>query len=280
MKIGWFSTGRDQAAIDLLKTVQEAIRQGEIKAEIKFVFSNREIGESQITDRFLIFANHDEGLLLEAFSSKKFRPDLKVKNLEKWRREYDFEVIRRLKGFLPVDLMVLAGFMLIVSKEMCQRYKMINLHPAMPGGPTGSWQEVIWQLIESEAAETGAMMHLVTPQLDKGPAVTFCTFPIRGKPFDRYWKAIERCSLEEIKRHQGESNLLFKEIREHGLAREFPLIVATLRAFSEEGVEIDLEKRQVIDSQGLPISCYNLTEEVEGNLKGGKEDGSKSSMGY
>jgi phosphoribosylglycinamide formyltransferase-1 len=39
MKIGWFSTGRDQAAIDLLKIVQEAIRQGEIKAEIKFIFS-------------------------------------------------------------------------------------------------------------------------------------------------------------------------------------------------------------------------------------------------
>jgi phosphoribosylglycinamide formyltransferase-1 len=46
---------------------------------------------------------------------------------------------------------------------------MINLHPAAPGGPTGTWQEVIWQLIEGRAVETGVMMHLVTPELDRGP---------------------------------------------------------------------------------------------------------------
>ncbi|GAH59253.1 unnamed protein product, partial [marine sediment metagenome] len=43
-----------------------------------------------------------------------------------------------------------------------QRYNMVNLHPAAPGGPTGTWQEVIWQLIENKAEETGVMMHLVT----------------------------------------------------------------------------------------------------------------------
>ena len=64
---------------------------------------------------------------------------------------------------------------------------MINLHPAAPGGPAGTWQEVIWQLIGNEAEETGVMMHMVTPKLDKGPPVAYCTFQIRGEPFDRYW---------------------------------------------------------------------------------------------
>ncbi|GAI78673.1 unnamed protein product, partial [marine sediment metagenome] len=43
-QLGWFSTGRDKAAGDLLQVVNSGIKQGEIKAEIAFVFSNREPG--------------------------------------------------------------------------------------------------------------------------------------------------------------------------------------------------------------------------------------------
>jgi hypothetical protein len=35
-KIGWFSTGRDEAARDLLKTVYDNIQNGNIKGEISF----------------------------------------------------------------------------------------------------------------------------------------------------------------------------------------------------------------------------------------------------
>ncbi|GAI48417.1 unnamed protein product, partial [marine sediment metagenome] len=115
---------------------------------------------------------------------------------------------------------------------MCRRYNMINLHPAAPGGPAGTWQEVIWQLIKSGAEETGVMMHLVTPELDKGPPVTYCTFPIKGEPFDKYREEIQGHPLEEVKKSQGENNPLFRLIRQHGLAREFPLIISTLKTFS------------------------------------------------
>jgi folate-dependent phosphoribosylglycinamide formyltransferase PurN len=151
--------------------------------------------------------------------------------------------------------------MLIVGKEMCRRYNMINLHPAAPGGPAGTWQEVIWQLIDNQAQETGVMMHLVTPELDKGPPVAYCTFPIRGEPFDRYWQEIEGKPLEEIKREQGENNPLFKIIRKHGLAREFPLIIATIKAFSQSKIKISNEKK-IIDAEGKPIKGYNMTDEI------------------
>jgi folate-dependent phosphoribosylglycinamide formyltransferase PurN len=157
--------------------------------------------------------------------------------------------------------------MLIVGKEMCQKYNMINLHPAAPGGPTGTWQEVIWQLIGDEAQETGVMMHLVTPELDKGPPVAYCTFPIRGKPFDQYWEEIKRQPLKQIKRKQGEDNTLFKIIRKHGLAREFPLIIATLKAFSQGKVKITKNKK-VVDAEGRLINGYNLTSEIDNQLKG------------
>ena len=53
MYLGWFSTGRDKAARDLLQAVNSGIRLGEIKAKIAFVFCNREPGESSESDLFL-----------------------------------------------------------------------------------------------------------------------------------------------------------------------------------------------------------------------------------
>jgi hypothetical protein len=41
-QLGWFSTGRDKAAGDLLEAVNGSIGLGEIRAEIAFVFSSRE----------------------------------------------------------------------------------------------------------------------------------------------------------------------------------------------------------------------------------------------
>ncbi|GAH36411.1 unnamed protein product, partial [marine sediment metagenome] len=185
--------------------------------------------------------------------------------LPSWRLDYDREVMKQLQGFHP-DLCVLAGYMLIVGAEMCQRYHMINLHPAAPGGPTGTWQKVIWQLIDSNAQETGVMMHLVTPELDKGPPVTYCTFPIRGEPFAKYWPEIDRLPSTSPARH-NEENPLFKLIRQHGLAREFPLIIATLKAFSQGKVKITADKR-IFYAGGKPIKGYNLTGEINKLLKG------------
>jgi folate-dependent phosphoribosylglycinamide formyltransferase PurN len=115
------------------------------------------------------------------------------------------------------------------------------------------------------ATNHGVTMHLVTPELDKGPPVTYCTFPTRGRLFDRYWKEIEGIPIGEIKRRQGESNPLFRSIRQQGLAKEFPLIIATLKAFSDNKIRI--EQGKVVDAQGKPIEGYDLTEEINKIVK-------------
>jgi len=265
LKIGWFSTGRDEAARQLLQVVQRNIQKREIDGKIIFVFSNREIGEAKESDLFFELVR-SYNIPLICLSYDKFR-NLKGEaavgesnKLPPWRLDYDREIMRRLGTFSP-DLCVLAGYMLIVGEEMCQKYKMINLHPALPGGPTGTWQEVIWQLIENRTQKSGIMMHLVTPELDRGPVVTFCTYSIRGEPFDAYWKEIDRYPLDEIKRKQGENNTLFRLIRQYGLKREFPLIVSTLKAFSQNKIKI--EDGKVIDHKGNPIAGYDLTNEID-----------------
>jgi len=271
-QLGWFSTGRGKGSRGLLQAVQESIRSGEIEAEIAFVFCSREYGETEATDTFLKMVE-DYHIPLVTFSYRKFKSKIgpvssgsKEGALPAWRLDYDREVMARLQNFHP-DLCVLAGYMLIVGPEMCQKYNMLNLHPAAPGGPAGTWQEVIWQLIESDARETGAMMHLVTPELDKGPVVTYCTFPIRGEPFDKYWEEIKGQPLEKIKQEQGEDNALFKLIRQHGAARELPLIISTIQAFSQGKVRITADKR-VVDAEGRPIHGYDLTDEINKKVSG------------
>jgi folate-dependent phosphoribosylglycinamide formyltransferase PurN len=268
-QLGWFSTGRDKAARDLLTVVNDSIRRREIKAELAFVFCSRDPGEAEDSDRFIKLVR-DYHIPLICFSYQKYRKargepnPAPSENMPQWRLDYDREVMKRLEDFHP-DLCVLAGYMLITGPEMCQRYNMINLHPAAPGGPKGTWQEVIWYLIENEAKETGVMMHLVTPELDKGPPVAYCTFPIRGGSFDRYWQVIGKTPPAGPKNKEAWESL-FKLIRKHGLAREFPLIVSTIKAFSQGKIRITKDKK-VVDSEGRPISGYDLTGEINEALK-------------
>jgi len=243
LNIGWFSTGRDEAARQLLQAVQESISTGAIKGEISLVFSNREPGESRESD-LLFELVHSYGIPLMYFSYKKFKAS--IEGQEDWRPKYDREVARRIVKFSP-SLCVLAGYMLIIGEELCQKYNMINLHPAPPGGPTGSWQEVIWTLIANEAEEAGAMMHLVTPQLDRGPVISYCLFPIKGKPFDQCWQ-------------RNDKETLFKLIRQHELAREFPLIISTLKAMSQG--EIAIRNGKILDAQGESIDGYDLSSKI------------------
>jgi len=266
--IGWFSTGRDEAARDLLTTAYEAIRHGTIKAEIAFVFCSRETGESPGSDAFMRLVESYR-IPLVCFSYQKFkagipRDEQATVGFPHWRLDYDREVMAGLKTFKP-ELCVLAGYMLIVGPEMCSRYTMINLHPATPTGPTGTWQEVIWQLMAQKATETGVMMHLVTPQLDRGPVVSYCKFAVRGKPFDSYWHQLEGRDIEAIKQSEGENNALFKLIREEGLKREFPLILSTIKAFSEGRVSV--VQSRVLDARGNAIKGYDLTREIDRQVK-------------
>jgi phosphoribosylglycinamide formyltransferase-1 len=262
-QIGWFSTGRGKGSRDLLTVAHESIRQGKLKATIPFVFCSREPGDAQGSDQFIELVK-SYGIPLVCFSSRKFQRQMKVETPDAWRLEYDRVVMQRLEGF-PHDLCILAGYMLVVGKEMCRRYKMVNLHPAAPGGPKGTWQEVIWQLIVQKAQRTGAMMHLVTPELDQGPPVAYCAFSLRGDPFDRHWKEIEGLSVDQIKSRQGEDNALFKLIRQHGVVREHPLVLSTINAFSQGNVSIKGET--VVDRGGKPIEGYDLTEEIDRLVK-------------
>ncbi len=284
-KLGWFSTGRDEAARELIKVVLKDIEHEVIpNCDISFVFCSREEGESKESDKFIKLVR-ERGIPLVCFSSAKFMPEFRKKGLEQekkgntrliedWRFLYDREVMNRLYE-KKHDLIVLAGYMLVAGREMCVRYKMINLHPARPGGPKGSWQEVIRQLILNRAEKTGVMMHLVTPDLDEGPPVTFCVFKIKNGILVDEWKEIENIMREDPDFIKGgvkavENTSLFKKIREKGLEREFPLISYTIRVFAQGKVKI--KAGQVVNSRDKVLTAgYDLTEIIDKKTGGSSE---------
>jgi len=266
LTIGWFSSGRGPGSRRLLATVHDEIAAGRLDARIAFVFCNREPGQDPQTDLFLEQAR-GYGLPLACLSSLRFRQELGEsparpgEPLPEWRRDFDREVVRLLEPY-RFDIGMLAGYMLIATEVLCERYDLLNLHPAAPDGPAGTWQEVVWRLIEQLADHSGVRIHLATTELDMGPPVTYCVYALSGAAIDPLRRDVKRRGVAAVKAEEGEENALFKEIRRMGVARELPLVVETLRAFAEGRVSV--RDKRVVDAAGREIAGYDLTEEIEG----------------
>jgi phosphoribosylglycinamide formyltransferase 1 len=86
------------------------------------------------------------------------------------REAFDASLAETIDVHRP-DLVVLAGFMRILSAEFVRRYegRMLNIHPsllpAFPGLHTHR------RVLEAGCKVSGATVHFVTPDLDHGPIV-------------------------------------------------------------------------------------------------------------
>lgn len=270
LRIGWFSTGRGEGSQKLLRAAVDAIRAGRLDAEIAFVFSNRERGQFEATDTFFEqMRSYDIPLI--TLSDQRFRREAggevarAGRPLPGWRDDYDRAVVDLLRPY-EWDLGMLAGYMLITTPPLLELRPLLNLHPAAPGQPAGTWQEVTWKLIEQRVGHGGVRIHLVTPTLDDGPIVTYCTYPLRGATIDLLWRAVESRPVAEIRTTDGEANPLFQEIRRRGAARELPLVVETLRAFANG--RLRLEAGRIMAGETRIVGGYDLTPEIEGALAG------------
>lgn len=265
LRIGWYSTGRGPGSRALLSAALAAIRDGSLPAEITYVFCNRDRGQDPNTDAFLDLVKA-AGLPAITLSDRAFRrargalPARLGEPLPAWRAAYDQEMLSLTAGY-PVDVCMLAGYMLILWPETTTVRPFLNLHPAAPGGPKGMWQDVIWQLIAEQAEETGAMVQVATPELDEGPVVAYCRFPIRGAAFDSLWPAASGRLVEGLREVEGENLPLFRAIRMHGAAREQPLVIRTLAAIATGRVRV--RPGEVTDAAGRPAVGLDLSTEVD-----------------
>ena len=247
LHIGWFSTGRDPAARNLLKAVYVDIMANGIPASIDWIFCHRETGDGPASDEYvqreMFFELAAElNIPVATRSHVRFMPDLRRRGLQEsgsaaepspalveWRNLYGAEVLKSVDLMPKVDLIVMAGYMLILGEPELERLDMVNIHPAYPWGPRGTWQEVIHQLMAEEAKDQGIMVHLVTRVLDRGPVISYCGFPIRGEGWDHLWTAWKEEISPDSPLEVRESHPLFKKIRHEGEIRELPLLCGAIR---------------------------------------------------
>ncbi|MFC1935504.1 phosphoribosylglycinamide formyltransferase [Chloroflexota bacterium] len=218
------------------------MEDGIISADIEFVFVDREYGEASASDGFLRLVE-ELGIPAVTLSSRRFEPELRKRDLDKWRRRFDASVMSKLAMYEKVDTIVLAGYMLIVSPDLCQKYQLVNLHPALPGGPIGTWQQVIDYLVQQRATESGIQIHKVTPELDRGPALSFCRFAVPGAENEEVLKQL---------------------IRQCQTQREVPLLLLTLRAIANRNIRTYGDR--LVNRDGKQVSAIDLTDKVEAML--------------
>ncbi|WP_133407272.1 phosphoribosylglycinamide formyltransferase [Parashewanella tropica] len=93
------------------------------------------------------------------------------------RSDYDARLKVAIDRYQP-DLIVLAGFMRILTPELVNAYlgKMINIHPSLlpkyPGLDTHQ------RAIDAGDVEHGASVHFVIPELDAGPTILQAKVPV------------------------------------------------------------------------------------------------------
>ena len=247
-KIGWFSSGGGSGSRGLFLETAEAISSGRIDASIEFLFCNREYGEDENTDRFLNLVETYK-IPIITISSRKFRKLQNAKSFSEIRSMYDNLMLEKINSF-SVDFSVSAGYGLIFSDQVVEGMLVLNLHPAAPSGPVGTWQQVINSLIEDRSEEHGLMVHIATSDMDRGPVLTYLTFPIIGDGYDALWVKIKESNDETAK------EILFDLIRNQGLIMEPVVLLRTIKIITEDIFDLELLRNE-IDANALQPICLN-----------------------
>jgi len=136
-----------------LQAILDAITSGVLNADVSVVLSNRK--NAYILERA---ENHNV-------------PAIFILQKGKTRTEFDAEITTNLKEY-NVDLVLLIGFMRILSAEFCQEWrdKLLNVHPSLlPKYAGGMDTNVHEEVLKNGETETGCTIHFVTDEVDGGP---------------------------------------------------------------------------------------------------------------
>jgi phosphoribosylglycinamide formyltransferase 1 len=87
------------------------------------------------------------------------------------KSDYETRLKQILKKYEP-DLILAIGYNKIISDEICNAYKIINVHPSLlPAFGGGFNFDVHKAVLEHGCKVSGCTLHFVTPDLDNGPII-------------------------------------------------------------------------------------------------------------
>ena len=121
----------------------------------------------------------DHEVVLMVYNKKKCKAKKRADRLEIsscYSKDED-EIIALFEAY-NVDLIVMAGWMRIVTKKFCEAFpgRIINLHPSLL--PKYKGLHAVEQAMKAGEKETGCSVHFVTEQLDSGAVIKQQVVPI------------------------------------------------------------------------------------------------------
>ncbi|MCC6454332.1 MAG: phosphoribosylglycinamide formyltransferase [Caldilineaceae bacterium] len=152
-----------------LQAILDAIRMRVLDAEVVVVVSNRK-------------AAYGLERAAKAGVPTRYHPLKPYRDAERSREEYDADLAQIVKEFSP-DYVILVGWMHIFTNQFLRHfpYRVINLHPALPGKFPGAHaiEDAFAAFTRGEIKGTGVMVHLVPDeQVDRGPVLLTGDVPI------------------------------------------------------------------------------------------------------
>lgn len=143
-----------------LQAILDACEQGQIRGSVAAVFSNK-------SQAYGLTRAREAGVPAHALAASQFAD----------REAFDNQLMLEIDAYAP-DLVVLAGYMRILSPAFVQHYagRMLNIHPSLL--PKYPGQHTHRQAIENGDEEHGTSVHFVTEQLDGGPVILQAKVPV------------------------------------------------------------------------------------------------------
>ncbi|MFB0561970.1 MAG: phosphoribosylglycinamide formyltransferase [Candidatus Lokiarchaeia archaeon] len=151
-----------------LQAIIDAVESGYIKADISVVISSRKNATALQRAR-------DHGIEAIFIDPQDFWKDKEHK--EEKRVEYDKKIIAELEK-RNVDLVLLAGYMMMLSPYFVNKYKnrIMNIHPALL--PSFKGVNAQKQALEYGVKYTGATVHFIDAEMDHGPIIIQDIVPV------------------------------------------------------------------------------------------------------
>jgi phosphoribosylglycinamide formyltransferase 1 len=129
------------------------------------------------TEIVAVISNKPDVYGLQRANNAEIKSQVVVSKSAESREAYDALLSSEIDTYQP-DLIILAGFMRILSTEFVNKYigKMINIHPSLlPKYPGINTHQ---RAIDAGDVVHGATVHFVTPELDSGPTILQAKVPL------------------------------------------------------------------------------------------------------
>lgn len=120
----------------------------------------------------VVISNKNDSYILKRAQAHN-TPSIFIDHKNRTREDFDSEMTTILKEH-KVELILLIGFMRILSSDFCNQWngKILNVHPSLlPKYAGGMDTNVHEEVLKNNEKETGCTIHLVTDEVDKGPIV-------------------------------------------------------------------------------------------------------------